>query len=114
MQRFAERFAPAAIFARAALPAALAKHREGGGQWPEGSLRPLPRSLTLLPLPGVWLTRDARPAPGSVHLRRTYPDLPAFCCLTNLECDQANALTDIQVRGNLTRYLELKQRGKMG
>lgn len=69
---FARRFAPAALFERAGLPAALAAHREGGiGTWP-----------------AVRSDNES--------LRQLFPSVPQFCCLTVDECRAAGQRTSMR------------------
>ena len=107
VRRFAERFAPAAIFERAGLGAALAEHREKsrarrdrGWQW-----RPPPSWGLFLSMEGG--TSSELSFHGVKPLRTVFPNVPAFCCLNEAECHVTNTLTSSRIRGNMTRYLEL-------
>jgi len=77
--QFARRFAPAAIFERAGLPAVLAAHREARvSSWTSPLLTRFTRSVT----------ESAEP------LRKFFPGLPAFCCMDHTECAKANKRTN--------------------
>ena len=98
---FAERFAPAAIFERAGLPAVLAAHRESRSSGWSGSSGS-PRFEFGHSLEWMWSNKEP--------IRSVFPKVPPFCCLNEAECKIVHGLTDMRVRGDVNKLRSVNPR----
>lgn len=97
--RFAARFDPRILFARAGLSEALATHqRTASESLPESIPSRITQRLHTREL--HLLSRETM-----ADMRRRLPDLPQFCCLTEAECHVNFMLTHPAIRGNMTLLL---------
>lgn len=101
-RRFAIRFAPGTIFARAGITDLLAAHRSGRGRHHQHD-RAEQRAAIL---------RVLNASSSSSYVRSRFPHVPAFCCLTEAECRIQHQLTHVRVRGNMTKLLEMQEESR--
>ena len=102
-RRFAIRFAPGTIFARAGITELLTAHRSGRGRHHQHD-RAEQRAAILRVLNAS--------SSSSFFVRSRFPHVPAFCCLTEAECHIQHQLTHVRVRGNMTKLLEMQEESR--